>query len=74
MTKNDGEKLHWLKVRVVGKARMALNRLTYMTQQSYETNKKALHNWFEPDSKQELDKVKLERRKSEKEIREGKLG
>ena len=65
---NDGEKLRWLKVRLVGKARVAFNRLTHVTQQSFATAKEALHNRFEPDSKRELYKVELERRKkSEKE-------
>ena len=58
---SDGDKLRWLKVRLVGKAHVAFNRLAHETQQSYATAKQTLHNRFEPDSKQELYKVELEK-------------
>ena len=65
---NDGDKLRWLKVKLVGKAHVAFNRLAHKTQQSYATAKQALLNRFEPDSKRELYKVELEKRnKSDKE-------
>ena len=48
---SDGDKLCWLKVRLVSKAHVAFNRLAHETQQSYATAREALHNRFEPDSK-----------------------
>ena len=60
---SNGDKLRWLKVRLVGKAHVAFNRLAHETQQSYATATEALQNRFEPDSKRELYKVELERRR-----------
>ena len=60
---SNGDKLRWLKVRLVGKAHVAFNRLAHKTQQAYTAARGALHNRFEPDSKRELYKVELEKRK-----------
>lgn len=42
---------------------MVFKRLAHTAQQLYKTTREALHDWSEPDSKQESCKVELERRK-----------
>ena len=59
---NDNDKLLWLKVRLTEKAQMAFAQLAHETQQSYATAKQALIDRFDPPSKQQLYKVKLELR------------
>ena len=41
---SNGDKLRWLKVRLVGKAHVVFNRLAHETQQVYTTERGALHN------------------------------
>lgn len=49
---DDDEKLKWMKVRLTGRAQTALQRLPEASRASYDEAKKALHERFEPRSRQ----------------------
>ena len=53
----------WLRVRLTGKAHVALDQLPHETQQSYSGVKKVLRERFEPDSKSMLYKAEFDTRK-----------
>ena len=59
----DADKLLWLRVRLTGKAHVALDQLPHEIQQSYSNVKKALRERFEPESKRMLYKAEFETRR-----------
>ena len=63
---SDGEKLLWLRVRLIGKAHVAFDQLMPEVQQSYTTAKQALQERFEPESKCMLYKAEFDTRKKQK--------
>ena len=58
----EDEKLKWLKVRLAGKARTALQKLPRNVREEYGECLKALKQRFEPDSKKELYVAELHTR------------
>jgi len=56
---NDDDKLLWLRVRLTGKAHMALTQLSHKIQQSYSKIKKALLERFEPESKRHALQIRI---------------
>ena len=60
---DDPAKLMWMRVRLVGSAQTAYERLPNTSKASYELLKKALKERFEPDSKKELYLSELGTRK-----------
>ena len=63
----DNKNFLWICVKLTGKAHVAYTRLPHVTQQTYATVKSALHEYFEPDRKQELCKVQFESRRKKSE-------
>ena len=60
---NEATKLLWLQVHLIGKAQTAWEQLNEDAKSTYDTAKKALHERFEPRSKQDLYAAKFNARK-----------
>ena len=63
---DDTKKLAWLKVRLIGRAQLAFQRLPETTRASYNDTKKALKERFEPASLTERHKTELDARRKKK--------
>ena len=61
----DDKKLLWMRVRLTGKAHVALARQLHETQQTYAAVKEALCKCFEPAGKHKLYKAQFESRRKQ---------
>ena len=59
----DDKKLLWMRMRLTGKAHVALARLLHETRQTYAAVKEALRERFDPAGKHELYKAQFESRR-----------
>ena len=60
---NDGMKLKWIKVRLIGRAQKPFQHLGDEARESYAGAKAALRSRFEPESKQSCYQAELETRR-----------
>ena len=64
---NDGTKLKWIKVRLVGRAQKAFQHLGEDAKAEYAAAKRALQSRFEPASKQTRYRAEMETRRKKRE-------
>ena len=63
---NDGMKLKWIKVRLIGRAQKAFQHLGDEARESYAGSKAAPRSRFEPESKQSRYRAELETRRKKR--------